>query len=156
MQTSEIRLLWKNPLDGLQLRRIRLGMADDHLEYFFFFFFFFFFGFYTGVVQLSWAGLPLTSCFGSLGHLLWGVYPTSIFVGATCRVRTHAETIQTTSTNALTASATATPPRICNWTSRYTCPKHALYPTPPTLGSELVWHVGDPHDTGIGPSSHAS
>ena len=31
---------------------------------------FFLFFFNTGVVQLSLAGLPLTSCSGSLGHLL--------------------------------------------------------------------------------------
>ena len=33
--------------------------------------------------------------------LCGGVYPTSIFVGAACRVPTHAETSQTTSTNAM-------------------------------------------------------
>ena len=37
--------------------------------------------------------------------LMWGVYPMSIFVGTDCRVRTHTETIQTTSTDALTTSA---------------------------------------------------
>ena len=41
-----------------------------NLFLYFSYIFFYFVGFYTGIVQLFSAGLPLTSCFGSLGHLL--------------------------------------------------------------------------------------
>ena len=46
--------------------------------------------FNTGLVQLEFAGLPHGSCWGSLGHLLFGVIPMSIFIAATGVTRTHA------------------------------------------------------------------
>ena len=49
-----------------------LGLPSYPQEYFSYQLYIFFWGvgFYTDVIQLSYAGLPLMSCFGSLGHLL--------------------------------------------------------------------------------------
>ena len=65
--------------------RIVLVVGQNGSKQVYFFFFFFFYSFYTGVVQLSLAGLPLTSCFGSLGHLLWGGHPNVHFRCCHCR-----------------------------------------------------------------------
>ena len=51
--------------------------------------------------------------------LCGGVYPMSIFIGAAYRIRTHSGATQTTSTDALTTSATSTPLSCCHFMQRY-------------------------------------
>ena len=75
----------------------------------------FLFVFYTGVVQLLSAGLPLTSCFWTTGApSVQGVFQCPHFFAATPPTRTLTGAMQTTSTAASTTSATP-PPQLSNY-----------------------------------------